>query len=125
MNEKEIRTRLKEAIGEAAYPPTLTRGVQTRLTQRAGGSQVRFLGVVAALLAALIVISLVYIRAQSRPASRPAASPIASSSPDPIPPMELSSAGLAAASAVVMRPNLAATDAGRTVILIGAYADPI
>src|SRR6266550_3976523 len=125
MNEREIRSRLKRAIGDSAYPPTLTRAVEARMTQPAtAGGHAGLLSLVATVLAALIVLSLVAIRAQSIDSHRSHAGPTASPRGDQIPAQFLADVGLSAAVAVIARPNLVVTDRARTVILAGAYADP-
>src|SRR5258706_11641476 len=132
MNETEIRTRLRMAVGEADYPPELGTRVAARLNQPPAPSHPRAIGFVAAMLAVLIVVSLVYIRVHSGPALGPAAGP----SPTPVvvpgpnsvvrlPDADLAAAGLTAAGSVVTPLNLVVTAGGRTVTLVGGYADPM
>jgi len=132
MRETEIRDRLREAIGEARYPSALKGKVVERLGQPASRTNPAALGLVAALLAVLIVVSLVYIRVQTaqpgRPAAGPSPRPTASPfSPVPaadIPTTDLAAADLTPAAVLVSQVDLVATSGGRTVRLVGAYADP-
>lgn len=132
MRETEIRDRLQEAIGEARYPSALRGKVEARLRRPAPRAYPPALGLVAAILAVLIVASLVYIRAQTaqpaRPATRPAPSPtVYPNSPVPaadLPSYDLAAADLTPAAVLVSQEDLVATSGGRTVRLVGAYADP-
>jgi hypothetical protein len=105
MNETEIRERLRKAIGEAEYPPSLANRIQVRLTSPARierSRAPRMLALVAAVLTVLIVAALVYVgRSQNsrQPVpgvgATPSASPAASPSPTPSPtPQRASPAGL-------------------------------
>lgn len=130
MNETEIRSRLRRAIGEVEYPPLLTGHVTARLDQPATHTMPRGLGVVAAVLAILIVAGLVFVRAGAPRLERPAAIPPASASPAPpmvaaleVPAADLAAGGLTAGVGVMTDPNLVSTNSGRTVRLVGAYAD--
>jgi photosystem II stability/assembly factor-like uncharacterized protein len=62
MNESAIRERLREAVGDATYPPGLTSRIEARLKEPQGRRQYapRFLALVAALLAVAIVVTLVF-----------------------------------------------------------------
>jgi hypothetical protein len=104
MNETEIRERLRKAVGEAEYPPSLANRIQVRLTSPARierSRTPRMLALVAAVLTVLIVAALVYVgRSQNSRqvpgvGATPSASPAASPSPTPSPtPQRASPAGL-------------------------------
>ncbi|HEY1420686.1 MAG TPA: hypothetical protein VGG90_08260 [Candidatus Dormibacteraeota bacterium] len=96
-------------------------------------TQVRATGVVAAILTLLIISTLVFTRLQSVTRGEPSATPTSASSPtsSPVPPTaqlpqaDLDRAHLNASAADLIKPlNLVSTSSGRTITLIGAYADP-
>jgi len=120
MNETQIRTRLRKAMGEYDYTPMSSRDIQSRLAGGASSPRLGLMGMVAAILAILIVVSLVYVRMHSTPLTFPAASPSASSA---IPVSVLEQTNLSAAAALVSHPNLIGTVGDRTVTLAGAYAE--
>lgn len=131
MNESEIRERLNAAFGESSYPPNLTHLVATRLEHsRPRGAQPAILGLVAALLALAIVLTLVLVRLQYGPTvGVPEATPRAIATTPSLPPgphipqADLDRAQLDGANDLVSPFNLSATSSGRTITLIGAYAD--
>ena len=120
MNETEIRSRLRKAMGEYDYKPRSSGEIEASLVRGGPGSHLGAMGVVAAVLAILIVVSFVYVRLHSTHPTIPAESPSPSSS---IPMSVLERAHIAAAGALVSHPNLEGTVGGRTVTLVGAYAD--
>lgn len=131
MNETEIRKRLREAVGEADYPSSLTGKVSARLGEPPTPAHPRVIGLIAAILAALIIVSLVYVRAQWTPPTRPATNPSPSQSAvvteqgpqQSLPDADLAAAGLRAAWAAVTPLHEVSTGGRQTVTLIGAYAD--
>lgn len=134
MTETEIRNRLRDAFGEVEYPPALTRGVRSRLDRPQASGHPRLVALVSALLAVTIVATLVYIRAGAWLPSTPStvqAPRVPLSSPGPpmipaqqVPTADLAVAGLSIAVGLMSDYNFASTKNGRTVRLIGAYADP-
>src|SRR5581483_4656132 len=134
MTENEIRNRLRDAFGEADYPPALTARLRSRLNQPSASGHPRLIALLAALLALAIVGSFVYIRAQSRSAYAPSSTPPATATPSSLePPMialqqvptaDLGAGQAASVVALMSDPNIASNKNGRTVRLIGAYADP-
>lgn len=129
MNETEIRNRLRDAFGEAGYPPALTARVRTRLGQPSAPGRPRLVALVAALLAVAIVAGLVYVRVNSATRFERPAGPTPPTSQTPanavlqVPVADLQQAALTTAAGLVTDPNLVSTSNGRTVRLIGAYAD--
>jgi hypothetical protein len=132
MNETEIRTRLREAMGEAEYPPALTTRVAARVKQPPTSTHPGAIGFVAALLTVLIVASLVYVRVQSGRSPGPAVTPSPSASPAAkgqapqftLPDADLAAAGLTAAKSAVTPVDEVVTAGGQTVRLVAGYADP-
>jgi hypothetical protein len=132
--ESEIRNALRDAFGDAEYPPVLTARVRARLDQPPASGHPRLIALVAAILAIAVVVSLVYIRTQGSLLYRPSSTPAPKATPSaPGPPMiplqqvpvaDLISGALTPAVGVMTDPNLTSTQKGRTVRLIGAYADP-
>ena len=122
MNETEIRSRLRKAMGEYDYKPVPSAEIESRLAHGAPSPRLGGMGLVAAVLAILIVVTLVFVRVHSTHPTIPAASPTPSSS---IPVSLLETMHIAAAGALISRPNLAGTVGGRTVTLVGAYADAL
>jgi hypothetical protein len=120
MNETEIRSRLRKAMGEYDYRPMSSNEIESRLARGAARPHLGAMGIVATILAILIVVSLVYIRFNSTRTTFPAASPTPSSS---IPMSVLERMHIAAASALISEPNLVGTVGDRTVTFVGAYAD--
>ena len=136
MKDTEIRRRVHAAIGDSPYPAELTSRVTSRLAEpprpHAGP---RLLSLVAALLAFAIVATLVFIRFQSTPrilapegtppTARPAATPHTPPAPAEIGMSQgdLDRTQLSTARNLVTPLNLSSTNNGRTVTLIGAYAD--
>ena len=127
MNENEIRARVRDALGESSYPDALTTRVAGRMREPRTASSPRAMGFVAAVLALLIVGTLVFVRMQSGTTPQPA---IPFGSPGPVnpnaqlPAADLTPANLGGAAADLVTPfNIAAQSSGRTVTLIGAYAD--
>jgi hypothetical protein len=141
MNESEIRSRLRMAIGETTYPPALRDRVAGRLNRPSHREHSTLVSLVAAILALAIIATLVFVRVQALPRVTPAATPTTRVSPpaqeNPFngPPLvstsHLPAADLAAAlfnpstAALVTPMNLSATSNGRVVTLIGAYADAL
>lgn len=130
MNETEIRSRLRQAIGDTDYPPALTSQVTATLNRPPAPGLPRAVSVIAAALAILIVAGLVYVRVGAPTFERPATTPTPAASPQPpmvaaleVPAADLAAGGLTAAVGVVTDPNLVSTSSGRTVRLVGAYAD--
>lgn len=138
MTETEIRNRLHDAFGETEYPPALTARVRSRLDQPPVSGHSGLIALVAALLALAIVASLLYIRSQSwstyGPSSTPPPTPPSRATPSSteppmnplqqVPTADVAQAGLTSAVGVMTDPNLTSAKNGRTVRLIGAYADP-
>lgn len=122
MNETEVRSRLRKAMGEYDYKPVPSADLESRLAHGASSPHLGAMGLVAAVLAILMVVSLVYVRVHSTYPTSPAESPGPSSS---IPMSLLETMHIAAAGALISRPNLAGTVGGRTVTLVGAYADAL
>jgi hypothetical protein len=128
MNQSEIRDRVREALGEAAYPPALNARLQSRLAEPAPRTHPRAIGYAAAILAILIIGTLVFTRFQMAQGPVPSTGPSATAGPvNPdaqLPEADLSGANLSGAAAYLVTPfNLVAQSSGRTVTLIGAYAD--
>jgi hypothetical protein len=132
MNETEIRNRLRDAVGDADYPPGLAGKVVARLSEPPSPAHPRLVGVIAAVLAVFIVVSLVYVRLHSTQPTRPATNPSPAATATPqvvlppqrmLPDADLAAAQLTAAAAVVT-PFHAVSTGGRTVTLMGGYADP-
>src|SRR5256886_3802061 len=133
MNETEIRNRLRGAVGDADYPPGLTGQLVARLAEPPSPAHPRLVGVVAAVLAVLIVVSLVYVRMHSTQPTRPAANPSRAATATPqvvlppqlvLPDADLAAGQLTAAGGVVTPFHGVSAGGGRTVTLIGGYADP-
>jgi hypothetical protein len=122
MNETEIRSRLRNAMGEYDYKPRSSRELEAGLVRGAPSPRLGAMGIVAAILALLIVVSLVYVRVNSTHPTFPAASPMPSSS---IPVSLLETMHIAAAGALISHPNLVGTVGDRTVTFVGAYADAL
>jgi len=127
MNENEIRDRVREALGDASYPPALKARVEGRMREPRTSSYPRAMGYLAAILAVLIVGTLIFVRQQTVSGPPPI---IPASSPGPVnpnaqlPEADLAGANLAGAAADLVTPfNIASQSSGRTVTLIGAYAD--
>jgi hypothetical protein len=126
MNETEIRDRIRAAMPAPTYPPDLTRRVVSQLGQprRAAGAP-RLVSLVAALLALAIVATLVFIRLESGSTIYVPAGPAPNKPPAPavigVSQLDLDRTQL---SAELVTPlNISSTSNGRTVTLIGAYAD--
>jgi hypothetical protein len=124
MNEIEVRARLREAFGEATYPPSLKSAVEARLGRPAGPAHRHAMSILAAVLAVLIVASLVYVRLQSTHSPRPAAPSPTATPQAQIPAWVFEDGELGAAKALISRPNVSTSDGHRTVTIVGAYADP-
>src|SRR2546430_729055 len=133
MNETEIRKRLRDAVGDADYPPGLAGKVVARLAEPPSPAHPRLIGVIAAVLAVLIVVSLVYVRMHSTQSTRPATNPSPAATATPqvvlppqhtLPDADLAAAQLTAAAGVVTPFHEVSTGGGRTGTLIGGYADP-
>jgi len=133
MNETEIRKRLRDAVGDADYPAGLAGKVVARLAEPPSPAHPRLIGVIAAVLAVLIVVSLVYVRMHSTQSTRPATNPSPAATATPqvvlppqhtLPDADLAAAQLTAAAGVVTPFHEVSTGGGRTVTLIGGYADP-
>lgn len=133
MNETQIRERLRDAIGEATYPPSLAGGAVARLKRPAPDRHPRAVGLVAAFIALAVIAALMGPRLLGWHSSIPAG-PRAAPPPTQgltstdvfawIPPGDFDAAGLSNVTALVTAFKLeAATDKGK-VTLIGAYADP-
>jgi len=121
MNENEIRSRLRDAMGESEYPPALSANVAARLNQPPSPGRPRLLAVVAGVLAAIIVLSLVYVRVNSttlRPAAHPSPTPSV-----PLPAALIEQTHLQAAAGLITPEHLSTTIGTRQVGLIAAYAD--
>ena len=128
MNETEIRERVRAALGDSAYPPHLTQRVATRLDQPSPRGPSPLLSLVAAILALLIVGTLVFVRIQSTARPLPAVTPHTQPTPQTSPGFtnwHLPEADVAAGqlSGAATRLDITSTSGGRSVTLIGAYAD--
>jgi len=133
MNEAKIRDQLREAMGEAHYPPALASYVQARLREPQSHGHPHAIGLIASLLAIAVIAGLVFTRFQlghsSHPASTVSSRPpvFAQSRPlnptDVIPEADLNGAHLGNAAALVTRLNLVANDGDADITLFGAYAD--
>src|SRR3979411_301120 len=131
MNETEIREQLREAIGGARYPPSLTSATITRLKRPEPESHPRAIGLVAAIITLAVIAALLAPRVIGWRPTSPAGPRASVSSPQPslslleqIPPGDFEAAGLSTASALVTAFQLEATNAQGKLTLIGAYADP-
>jgi hypothetical protein len=124
MNETEVRSRLREAFGDADYPPALKASVEARLGRPATRSQPNAIGVIAAVLAVVIVASLVYVRVQSTRSVRPISHPSPVATPQSQTDEFLIGSNLHAAAGVITRLNLSQTKGNRTMSIVAAYADP-
>jgi hypothetical protein len=131
MNESQIRSRIRAAIGESNYQPALRDRVVKGLGQTPGRELPPVMGLVAAILALAIVATLVLVRLQSQPrlapAGTPTAQPTVASGPitysSHLPDADL--AQLTGAAGYLVTPlHLSATSNGQMLTLIGAYADP-
>lgn len=132
MKETEIRDRIHSAFGESNYPPHLTSRIASHLGDppRPQGHPA-LLGAVALLLAVAIIGTLVFVRLQTSsppvPAVTPPPGPTPQTTPQAglvhIPQADLDRAQLSSAGDQVTPLNLTSTSSGRTVTLIGAYAD--
>jgi hypothetical protein len=127
MNENEIRDRVREALGDATYPPALKARVEGRIREPRTSPYPRAMGYVAAILALLIVGTLIFVRQQTvsgPPLIIPASSPGPVNPNAQLPDADLARANLAGTAADFVTPfNIASQSSGRTVTLIGAYAD--
>jgi hypothetical protein len=129
MNEPEVRARVHAAFGEATYPAALTERVARRLNAPASPRHSRSYAFVAAALAILLVAALVMTRlelprigTQSEAPARAVAGPVDPNAKVPDP--DLTGAGLYGPAAELVTPlNLVAESHGRSLALIGAYAD--
>lgn len=132
MRETEIRDRIHDAFGDAGYPHDLTRRIASHLGDpppRQGPSQL--LGLVAFIVALAIIGTLVLVRIQSSATPLPAVTPPSHPSPQAgpvapsghIPQADLDRAQLSTSGDMVTPLDLTSTNNGRTVSLIGAYAD--
>jgi hypothetical protein len=136
MNEARIRERLRDAIGDASYPPYLSSRMQSRLSEPLPERHPRAIAVVAAILALAIVAVLLGPRLLTFRTILPggttphAARPLPLPSPEVggifalIPPGDFDAAGLSSATALVTPFQLNAANGNRRLSLIGAYADP-
>src|ERR1700730_4079160 len=131
MNENEIRERLREAVGEDAYPEDLSSRMQHILKERRRDQTYpRGLGLVAALIAIAIVAvlfgpRLLAVRPQSRavPAMSPvpAPTPVAATTPaagSQLPDQDLAAANLSGLSTLVTPLHLTARSGNIDVALI-------
>lgn len=132
MKETEVRDRIHSAFGDSSYPPQLTSRIAAHLGDPPRSQGHPFLlGAVAFILALAIVGTLVFARLQTSPPPVPAVTPPAGSTPQStpqsglahIPQADLDRAQLSSAQDQVTQLNLTSTSGGRTVTLIGAYAD--
>ena len=128
MNEIEIRARVREALGETGYPPSLKARLESRLAEPAPRKHPRAIGFAAAILALLIIGTLVFTRLQMAQGPVPSTGPFATvGAVNPnaqLPEADLKLANITGAAANLVTPfNLVAQSSGRTVTLIGAYAD--
>jgi hypothetical protein len=130
MNETEIREQLREAIGEAKYPPGLTSSTIARLKHPEPEQHPRAIGLVAAIIALAVIAALLEPRVMGWRPLAPAGpratvpSPPSLSVLEQIPPGDFDAAGLSTASALVTPFQLESTNAQGKLTLIGAYADP-
>jgi hypothetical protein len=130
MNETEIRDQLREAIGEAKYPPSLTSSTIARLKRPEPEQHPRAIGLVAAIIALAVIAALLAPRVVGWRPTTPAGpratvpSPTSPSLLEQIPPGDFDAAGLTTASALVTPFQLESTNAQGKLTLIGAYADP-
>jgi hypothetical protein len=136
MNEAKIRERLRDAIGDASFPPGFSNRVQRQLSEPVPEQHPRAIALVAALLALAIVAVLLGPRLLTWRTIIPggsvphAASPLPLPSPEIggifalIPPGDFDAAGLSNATALVTPFQLNAASGNRKLTLIGAYADP-
>jgi hypothetical protein len=120
MNEDDVRTTLRDAIGDSEYPAGLRGRVLQRLNQSHSPGHPRLLGALAGVLTVLIVVTLVYVRVHSTSGLRPPSNSIPSVH---IPQSVLEAVHLTAAAALISTPNLSTTIGQRNVSLVGAYAD--
>src|SRR6266566_2917902 len=124
MNDSEIRERVREAVGEAQYPPDLPGRVQAQLkAPRRESAHPRAIGLIAAILAIAVVAALFAPRLLTRQTSllQPAASPAPQSSE--IPAQDLAAAQLTAVASLVDPLHLVAQSGSQRIELIAAYAD--
>ena len=136
MNETKIRERVRDAIGDASFPPHLSSRMQSRLNEPLPEQHPRAIALIAALLALAIVAALLgprllTLRTIVPGGSAPhAATPVPLPSPEIggifalIPPGDFDAAGLGSATALVTPFQLNAASGKRELSLIGAYADP-
>jgi hypothetical protein len=117
MNETEIRSRLRKAMGEYEYRPRSSKELEAGLVRGAPSPHLGTMGIVATILAILIVVSLVYVRVHSTHPTNPAE--------PPIPVSLLETMQIGAAGALISHPNLVGTVGDRTVTFAGAYADAL
>jgi len=133
MNERQIRERLRDAIGDASYPPSLATGAVARLKRPSPEGHPRALGLIAAVITVAVIAALMAPRLlglQTTITPRPHAAATQAPTPSPtadifawIPPGDFDAAGLSAATALVTPLNLEATNGQGKITLIGAYAD--
>lgn len=132
MTATEIRERVHAAIGEPRHPATLTDRVARRISE--AGPRPAFGGyrLAAALIAGLIVAALLLSRFLSEPLIGYQPGPAFKSNQvvgtvDPnakVPAEDLAAADLAGQASELVTPlNLTAVSHGRTIKIIGAYAD--
>jgi hypothetical protein len=132
MKTSDIRARVHDAVGEARYPTELTDRVARRIAQPTRPSHSGAYAVVAAALAALLIITLLFARfgigafVGTRPATAFHTNQVIGRV-DPgtrLPEEDLRVANLSGPEGQLVTPlNLSAMSGGRSVGLIGAYAD--
>jgi hypothetical protein len=132
MKTSDIRARVHAAVGEARYPAALSDRVARRIAEPIRPSHSRAYGLVAAVLAALLVATLVFTRFGLGPLTGTApATPFHTNqvvgpvNPDTrLPDEDLRVAAVSGPLGRLVTPlNLTAVSGGRSVSLIGAYAD--
>lgn len=132
MKTSDIRARVHAAVGEARYPTELPARVARRIAEPTRPSHSRVYGLVAAALAALLIGTLVFTRFGLGPLTGTApATPFQTNqvvgpvSPDTqLPDEDLRVAAMSGSLGRLVTPlNLSAVSGGRSVSLIGAYAD--
>jgi len=126
MNDTEIRERVREAVGDAPYPPDLPSRVQAELRgPRPRPTHPRAIGLIAAILAIAVVAALFAPRLLTQrtvvPQPQPAASPLTQTSA--VPAQDLLAAHLAAVASLVQPLHLQAQSGNQQIDLIAAYAD--